>query len=198
MKPKLIIIGIVSAVAVTALWFFAMWTPQSNNLSQARTEQQAAEAKVAQQRARLAHLKNLELNADVLERDRIRLAAAIPDTDQLDQFILRVNQSATASGVNFVSVSPTEPAAAAPGVPAAAGAPLSIGIQLQVTGDYFAIMRFLETLRDGERLLTVENLTMAKGGDNAPLTAGITGKMFMSPPVGAVTPTTVPATPTAS
>lgn len=206
MKPKLIIIGVVSAMAVAGLWFFALWSPQGESLEQAKAEQQASEAKAAELRSRLTRLKRLEANAEVLERDRLRLAAAIPDTDQLDQFILRVNERASASGVTFMSVSPTEPtpaaagsggAAGTAGAAANAGAPLGIGLQLQVTGDYFAIMRFLETLRDGERLVTVENLTMAKAADNAPMTASITGKMFVSPPAAA-TSTPVPATQTAS
>jgi Tfp pilus assembly protein PilO len=198
MKPKLIIAGIASALAVTALWFFTLWSPQSVSLQQAKADQLASETRATELRNRLTHLKNLEANAEVLERDRIRLEAAIPDTDQLDKFILAVNERAASSGVSFVSISPTEPAAAAPGAPGLAGAPLGIGLQLQITGDYFAIMRFLETLRDGERLVTVENLTMSKGADGAPMTASIAGKMFVSSPVVAATATPVPPSQTAS
>jgi Tfp pilus assembly protein PilO len=200
MKSKLILVAALAAVAITALWFFVLWSPQSDSLTKARADEQAARQRQTELQNRLAHLKQLEANADVLERDRAMLATAIPDTDQLDQFIHQVNERAAAAGVSFVSVTPTEPAAA--GVPGAAattaapGTPPAVGLQLQVSGDYFAIMHFMDALQaPGSRLVTVENLALAKGGATAGLTASIGGKMFVSPP--SPTPTATP-TPTAS
>jgi Tfp pilus assembly protein PilO len=194
-KAKLILIGVGAALVITGLWYFALWSPQGKNLDKAKADQAAAEQRASQLSARLAHDKKLQANAAVLERDRALLATAIPSTDQLDQFILQVNDKASKAGVQFVSVAPQQPnlGSAAPG--AAAGGPTVIGLQIQATGDYFAILRFLEQLRDGERLMTVENFSLSKGGEGGQMSASIGGRMFMNPQ--AATPVAAATTPSA-
>jgi Tfp pilus assembly protein PilO len=191
-KAKLILIGVGAALLITAVWFFALWSPQGKDLDQAKADKAAAEQRASELSARLTRLKKLEANADVLERDRALLATAIPTADQLDNFLLQVNDRAAKAGVEFVSIAPQQPggAAAAPG--AAAAGPTPIGLQMQVTGDYFAILRFMEQLRDGERLVTVENFSLSKGGEGNEMSASIGGRMFIAPSVAvpAATPTT--------
>jgi Tfp pilus assembly protein PilO len=192
-KAKLILIGVGAALLITAVWFFALWSPQGKKLDEAKAEQAAAEQRASELNARLTHLKKLEANADVLERDRALLATAIPTADQLDAFLLQVNERATKAGVNFTSIAPQQPGGAA--APGAAAGPTPIGLQMQVTGDYFAILRFLEQLRDGERLVTVENFSLSKGGEGGAMSASIGGRMFIAPAVAvpAATPTTTPS-----
>ncbi len=183
MKAKLILIGVGGAVVITALWFFLLWKPQGDDLSKAKSDRAAAQAKADQLSGQLAHLKKLEANAAVLERDRALLAAAIPSSDQLDAFILSTNEKATAAGVSFVSVSPQQPGtgAAPAGAAASASGPQSVGLQIQVTGDYFAILRFLEAVRDGDRLITVDSFSLSKGGEGNQMSASIGGRMFVNP-----------------
>lgn len=185
MKPKLMLMGVGAALVITGLWFFALWSPQGKNLENAKAEQAAAEQRASELQVRLTHLEKLEANADVLERDRALLATAIPSGDQLDEFILQINERAAKAGVAFVSVAPQQPSTGAPAPGAAAGGPTAIGLQIQVTGDYFAVLRFMEQLRDGPRLVTVDNFSLSKGGEGAEMSASIGGKMFMSPAVTA-------------
>lgn len=194
MKPKLILIGVGAALLITAVWFFALWSPQGKDLDEAKAEQAAAEQRASELEARLARLKKLEANADVLERDRALLATAIPTADELDNFLLQVNDRAAKAGVDFVSIAPQQPGAggAAPG---AAAGPTPVGLQIQVTGDYFALLRFMEQLRDGERLVTVENFSLSKGGEGNEMSASIGGRMFIAPAVSV--PTAAPTTPSA-
>lgn len=196
MKPKLILIGVGAALLITAVWFFAVWSPQGKKLDSAKAEQAAAVQRSSELQARLTRLKKLEANAEVLERDRALLATAIPTADELDDFILQVNDKASKAGVSFLSIAPQQPAAggAAP-AGAAPGGPTPVGLQMQVTGDYFAILRFLEQLRDGERLVTVETFSLAKGGEGGGMSASIGGRMFISPAVSV--PTAAPTTPSA-
>ncbi|MBW3556602.1 MAG: type 4a pilus biogenesis protein PilO [Actinobacteria bacterium] len=194
MKSKLILIGVGASLLLTGIWFFVLWSPQGKNLEKAKAEQAAAEQRQSQLQVRLTHLQKLEANAEVLERDRALLATAIPSTDELDAFILQVNERAAKAGVTFVSVAPQQPAAGAPTPGAAPGAPTAIGLQMQVTGDYFAVLRFMEQLRDGPRLVTVDTFSLSKGGEGAEMSASIGGKMFLSP---TVTAPAVAATPSA-
>lgn len=195
MKAKLILIGVGAAVVLTALWFFLLWKPQGQDLDKAKADKAAAQARADQLTTQLAHLKKLEANAAVLERDRALLAAAIPSSDQLDQFILSTNDKASKAGVTFVSISPQQPSAAnaAPGTTAAAGGPQVVGLQIQVTGDYFAILRFLEAMRDGDRLVTVENFSLSKGGEGNQMSASIGGRMFVNPAQAASAPVPTPS-----
>ena len=196
MKAKLILIGVGAALVITGLWYFLLWSPQGKNLDKARADQAAAEQRASQLQARLNHDKKLEANQAVLERDRALLATAIPSTDQLDQFILQVNEQASKAGVTFVSIAPQQPnaGAATPGA-AAAGGPQAVGLQIQATGDYFAILRFMEQLRDGQRLMTVENFSLSKGGDGGQMSASIGGRMFVNPQAAA--PAAAATTPSA-
>ncbi|MDQ3106238.1 MAG: type 4a pilus biogenesis protein PilO [Actinomycetota bacterium] len=193
MKAKLILIGVGAALLITAVWFFALWSPQGKDLDEAKADKAAAEQRASELSARLTRLKKLEANAAVLERDRALLATAIPTADQLDDFILQVNDRASKAGVEFVSIAPQQPGtgAAAPG--AAVAGPTPIGLQMQVTGDYFAVLRFMEQLRDGERLVTVENFSLAKGGEGNQMSASIGGRMFISPSVAVPLATPAPA-----
>ncbi|HVM07777.1 MAG TPA: type 4a pilus biogenesis protein PilO [Acidimicrobiales bacterium] len=192
MKARLALIGIGASIVLIGAWFFLMWKPASNDLDQAKADKVAAEQKADQLAVRLAHLKNLEANAEVLERDRALLAEAIPSTDLVDQFILQVNERAARSGVQFVSVSPQQPggAAAAPG---AAAGPTSIGLQIQATGDYFQLLRFLEELRDGPRLVTVDTFSLSKGGEGNQMSASVGGRMFLNPTATAAAVPQAPA-----
>ena len=182
MKPKLILMGVAGVLALTVVWYMALWSPQSDKLEKARTERTAAEAKVQQSQLRLTKLKKLEANADVMTRDRDRLAAKIPDTDQLDSFIIDLNRRATESGVALASISPQDVGANA--APAAAGAKSTaasaIGLQLQVKGSYPQVLQFVDSVRDGGRLVTVETLSMATPDAGGLLTATIGGRMFVS------------------
>jgi Tfp pilus assembly protein PilO len=190
-KPRLILIGVGAAIVITAVWYFAFWSPKGDDLDKAKADLAAQEARSSELSARLARLKKLEANADVLERDRALLATAIPTADELDTFLLQVNERSARAGVDFISIAPQQPPAGG----AAAGGPTPVGLQMQVTGDYFAILRFLEQLRDGERLVTVENFSLSKGGDNNQMSASIGGRMFIAPTVvvPTVTPTTTPS-----
>ena len=78
MKPKLILIGVGAALLVTAVWYFALWSPQGKKLDEAKAERALAEQRSVELQTRLTRLQILERNADVLERDRALLATAIP------------------------------------------------------------------------------------------------------------------------
>ena len=182
MKPKLILMGVAGALALTVVWYIALWSPQSDKLDKARTERTAAEAKADQSQLRLTKLKKLEANADVMARDRDRLAAKIPDADRIDTFIIDLNRRATESGVALASISPQDSAANA--APAVAGAKSTaadtIGLQLQVKGNYQQVLRFVDSVRDGDRLVTVETMSLATPDATGALTATIGGRMFVS------------------
>ncbi|HET9443917.1 MAG TPA: type 4a pilus biogenesis protein PilO [Acidimicrobiales bacterium] len=194
MKTKLILIGVLSSAVIAGLWFFFLWSPQGDKLDKARADEVAAEQRASELQTRLTHLKKLEANAEVLQADREKLSTAIPDVDKLDEFILQVNERAARAGVSFVSVAPAQPGAGAAAPGAVAGGPTAIGLQISVTGNYFAILRFMEEIRDGGRLVTVENFSLS--GEGNEMNAAIGGRMFLFNPATAAAPAAT-AAPTA-
>lgn len=184
-RARTIVIGVVAAIVMIGVWYFFLWSPAGKDLTKAKADRAAAEQQRDQLQARLTHLKKLQANQAQLEADRDKLQERIPNSDQLDQFILEVNDRATKAGVTFVSISPQQPAATAAGAPPGAGtaatAATPVVMQLQVTGDYFAILRFMEAMRDGPRLFTVDTLALSKGGQGPnELSASIGARMFVS------------------
>lgn len=200
MKVKLALIGVGASVLLAAVWYFALFKPASANLSEAKDREVAAQTQVDSLSTELARLKQLEKNKEVLDRDTAALAEVLPEKDQLDTFILELNEIATTSSVTLQSLSPGEPSlqsgAAAAG--AAASGPIPITLQMQVQGDYFAILRFMDNLRDGTRLVTANNLSLSGGGEDGQMSASISGAMYIARPVAAAAavdpaaPTTTP------
>jgi len=186
-KARIIGFAVGAAVLLTILWYFVLYSPQSGKLDQAKADQVAQEARESELQARLGRLKRLQANAAVLEAERVKFATAVPATDELDRFILDVNSRASTAGVAFVSIAPAQPTTGG-GPPPVAGAPTPIALQISVQGDYFAILRFMEALRDGPRLVTVENFSLSGGGaqGGGEMSASIGGRMYISP--GAATP----------
>ncbi len=178
MKPKLILIGVGAALVLTGVWFFLLWKPAGADLDKARADKVAAEQKETELQTRLTHLKKLQENAAVLEQSRSLLATAIPSSDKLDEFIVQVNERAARSGVSFMSIAPSAPVAPDH---ATASTPSSVSLQLQISGDYFQIMRFLEEMRDGPRLFTVDNFSLNPGGAGGKMSATIASRMFVNP-----------------
>ena len=196
MKAKLALIGIGASLLLAVAWYFALWKPASNDLSEAKEREVAAQTQVDTLSTELARLKQLEANKEVLERDLAALAIKLPDSDELDTFILELNQIATTSGITLQSLSPGEPSLQSAGGTAGAAAtgPIPITLQMQVQGDYFAILRFMDNLRDGTRLVTANNLSLSGGAEDGQMSASISGAMYIARPVtaAATSPTTTP------
>jgi len=200
-KVKLALIGIGGALLLSVAWYFALWTPASNNLTEAKDRDVAAQTQVDSLSTELARLKALEKNKEQLDADVEALAALLPEEDMLDTFILELNDIATTAGVTLQSLSPGEPALQPVGAAAgtaggtAATGPIPVTLQMQVQGDYFAILRFMDALRDGTRLVTANNLSLSGGADAGQMSASIGGAMYIARPVvpaAATTPTTAP------
>jgi Tfp pilus assembly protein PilO len=186
-KAKLILFGVGAALVLTGAWFMFLWKPAGADLDKARADKVAAEEEQGKLQTRLTHLKKLQENAAVLEQSRSLLATAIPSQDKLDEFIVQVNERAARSGVSFVSIAPSVPAAPEH---ANASTPSSVSMQLQISGDYFQVMRFLEEMRDGPRLFTVDNFSLNPGGPGGKMTATIASRMFVNPNAASTAPIT--------
>jgi Tfp pilus assembly protein PilO len=198
---RTLLIGVGAALVVLLVWYFLLWSPRGSAIDTAKSRQQAAANQADELEARLNQLRDAQRNEAATRAQIAQLQEAIPDEPNLAQFILDTNDAATRSGIDFLSISPTPPAA---GTATAAGAPDSaapsqIALSLSITGGYFQMLDFVNRLTDMTRIVVIDGLTVSVAGND--LSVSISGKMFTTqPPAGAepapgtpgATTTTVP------
>jgi Tfp pilus assembly protein PilO len=227
MKRTTLILGAVGAVVLVLLWYFFLFAPTSSDLSDTRDEVSELETQNQELENTIRRLKELSRNS-VEQQARLRtLRAAIPTTPDLGEFILQANEIASASGIDWLSIAPTPPAATG-----GAGPTSTIAISIQVDGQFSAVLDYLNRLEDLERLVIVDTINVSTsgaegeggsgttGGDSvttgapdlsvtltgrmftdavAPAASGSTGSTGTTPTTpGGTTATTVPGAPTSS
>lgn len=216
MNRRVTLMAILAAVVVLVAWYFLLWSPRSDELDEARERKEQAEQENQNLEAQLARLRADQQREPQLRASLEKLRVAIPDRPDLAQFILDTNDAAVRSGIDWVSIAPTPPAAATPAAtatttttapettgttgttaPPVAQLPAQIVLSMQVNGGYFQVMDFLNRLDAMPRIVVVDGLTMSADGTGR-LSATLTARMFtqpsaVPPPPGQTTTTTAPA-----
>ena len=188
---------VLGAVVILAAGWFLLVSPKKGEAAQlqAQAAQQLTANSVLETELQVLRVQAKELPKKQAELARV--AAKIPDNPSLPALIRALTAASTSAGVEFVSVTPSPPAAlAAPTAvapvaqaepaaatatgptPPAVVAPKTAGtagelalipVAINVVGDYFEIEQFLANLENLPRALRVSNLTLAPG---ASTTAG--------------------------
>jgi Tfp pilus assembly protein PilO len=109
-----LLIPLGAGVAVVLLWFVALWGPQSSALSDARKRADDAVQQRGTLRDQVTRLQQSRRDLPLKQSQLETLRVAIPDDPNLAQFILDANDAASRAGIEFLSVSPTPPAASTP------------------------------------------------------------------------------------
>lgn len=188
------IILVLASLLVGAASFFFVFRPQSEKIEQTRLLADETEAKARSLKIELQRLRELQKNAPKLREEAAKLDAAMPNDPQLAQFILQVQEAATASGIDWLSVNPTPPAAASPPQPGV----LEVNITMAVEGGYFQVQDFLVRLETLSRAVRIQNLNLTAtdeqvGGGSPKLSSALTVKMFVSSAAQAPPPAAAPA-----
>lgn len=173
-RRLLIPVGI--GLVLVLFWYFALWSPQSKALSDARKRKTDAQAQTATLRDQLARLQQARRDQPLKQSQLETLRVAIPDDPNLAQFILDANDAATRSGIDFLSITPTPPSGtgAATGTPtpttpaggattAGGATPVPIRIAMSVTGGYFQVLDFMNRLNRLPRLVVIDSVSMTSG-----------------------------------
>jgi type IV pilus assembly protein PilO len=199
---RTLLIGVGAALGVLLIWYFLLWSPRGSAITKAKARRTAAEGQVQELQAELNRLQEAKRNEAAIRAQVEDLRQAIPDEPNLAQFILDTNDAATRSGIDFLSITPTPPAAAPPSAASGvtpAGAPSQITLGVAITGGYFQVLDFVNRLTDLTRIVVIDGLSVAPGA-NATLSVQISGRMFtnQAPPSAPGSVTTTTTTPGAT
>ncbi|MEY2565582.1 MAG: hypothetical protein QOE35_111 [Actinomycetota bacterium] len=201
MQRRTLLIGVGAALGVLLIWYFFLWSPRGKAIDKAKQRRAAAEGQVQELQTELTRLQDAKNNEASIRAQVDELRQSIPDEPNLAQFILDTNDAATRSGIDFLSISPTPPAAAtAPGgggAVAPAGAPSQIALGMSITGGYFQVLDFVNRLTDLTRIVVIDSLSVSPSSSTGDLSVQLTGRMFTTQPppdaAGATTTTTTTA-----
>jgi type IV pilus assembly protein PilO len=195
LKLKMVLVT-VATVVVAAGWFLTAYRPTEHHVTQLHSQVATEKQQVASLEAQLAHLQALQRNAPKLQAQLSHLATALPTDPGLPQFILQLQDAANKAGVDFLSVTPSLPAASTAGTPAgsapaaAAGTPTTnaasglkqISVAITTTGKYFTLENFIYRLEHLNRALRIDTFSIS-GGSGATAGSGTTTTSSGSPTV---------------
>lgn len=199
MKRNQIIIGAIAIVAVIALWWVFLYSPLNDDLSAAETETATAQKQTQDLQATLARLESLKKSLPEKQALLNKLDKAVPENPDLAEFIVQANDIADQAGIEFLSIAPGQPAAGAGGVS-------EIQLTITLSGSFFQLQDYLQSLENLDRLVIIDSLnvsgsaasatdgTATSGGTSLSVT--LSGRMFTRAAPVATTPggTTAPPT----
>jgi type II secretory pathway component PulM len=186
---------------IVVVWYVAIYSPKSSDLSKAHDDLTSAQANQQSLKAQLSNLRGLEANRPKQQAVLQKLSAAVPPTPDLAGFILQANDIATQAGVSWLQVSP--------GVPGGGtGGPTQITLSMQLEGGFYQVYDYLNRLENMQRLVLVDSVSLSSkgqgGGSPDPvLGASVSARMFTragpqgggTSGGGTTTPTTAPNAP---
>jgi Tfp pilus assembly protein PilO len=168
--------GVVAVIAVVALLM-----PKISAVHKRQDELTSAQQQEQTLRAQLAQLEQDRKEARQIKGQLEQLQSKIPPTADLPSLIRLIQGAATAAAVDFVSISPGQPAAPEGGTGVS-----TIPVAIQVGGSFFSVEEFLFRLEHLPRAVKVTQIgvTASAGGTATATTAtqelalSITGQVY--------------------
>lgn len=170
-----VLIGVLVAVLITALWYFFVASPINERKAVAQTDLETAQTEEFTLRTTLSRLKKIEENQLEYATAIGQLETAIPATPRLAELIDDLNFLADENGLDWKSSSYALPTLIA-------GTDLyEIGVSVQVQGQFFELLGYLYGIADLDRIVRVDSVALQSSSDEAgfhSMTATISGVVF--------------------
>lgn len=201
------IIGGVAIVVVIALFYVFLLRPVSADIGEVKEQITSAESEESTLRLQIVQLERARQNATEIAARLAKFDLLLPKTSDIPAFIRQVQEAADLSGISLASIAPSPPSPIAPGPgvpPAVAGQGVfSLNVVLQISGGFFRLESFLQRLETLQRVVTVNNMSIAPTVDAETglfsLQSTITLQMYLVNPNASPSGQIVPSpSPTAS
>ena len=182
------IVGVLVALLLTALFWFFLYKPTSEEQAAVEAQTATLEQQAASLRTQIAALRDIESRQVEIRAALARLEEFIPTGPAQPATIRQFQRAADAAGAELVTITfgePAVPTAAEGASPADTGVPgttlTNIPVTMDLEGGYFQLVDFFRRLEvDVPRAVLIETLTVAEAEEEEfpRLTANWTGEIF--------------------
>jgi type IV pilus assembly protein PilO len=166
-RRDLYIVGALVAVLVLAGYWFLVLSPLKAKVTDTQTQIDATQTQLVSLQTQVAQMAQSRDQAKKNQARLLELSKMLPDQDEIPSLLLQIQDLATESGINFMTMTPTKSASGT----AAVGAYQTISLAVQFTGTFFDVNDFLfrtEQLAAAPgRLLSVANMAFTPSGTAA-------------------------------
>lgn len=156
-----ILIGLLLVVVVVVYWFLLL-SPLRTKTAEVDTQIETELSTLAQNQARLAMLEQTRQDAKRNEGRVIELAKMVPERTEIPSLLLQIQDLATESGIEFMTISP--------GSPKSAGMYEIVALSVQFQGTFFDVNDFMyraEQMAAGPgRILAVKTVGLSPFGED--------------------------------
>ncbi|MDP8957766.1 MAG: type 4a pilus biogenesis protein PilO [Actinomycetota bacterium] len=155
MRRAPLILAVLGAVLVTAVWYLFVISPMNQRIGELRAELETARTEETTLRATLAQLKEVQESELAYISAVGALETMIPPNPDLADLFDQLNVLKTEAGIEWLSFTP--------GIPTAPGAEveeevsyLEIPTSINIEGQYFEVLGYLYGLAEIDRLVVVD------------------------------------------
>lgn len=185
MKSRGFMAGALAVGLIVVAWYMMVYSKAKDDVSSTKSKVSAAQQEQDELAGKKKQLEKLEDQGPEIEAKLQALQTAVPAQPELAKFIDEVDALGAQAGIDWVSVAPTEPTSVN-GVG-------TIPLTMQVDGDYFKVIDYLDKVEGMSRLVVFDTISVKEGttsdgavggtgglvGLNGPkLSATLTGRMF--------------------
>ncbi|MDF1598009.1 MAG: type 4a pilus biogenesis protein PilO [Acidimicrobiia bacterium] len=170
-----ILVGLLIAVLISAVWYFFVVGPINERKETAQIDLETAQTEEFTLRTTLSRLQKIEENQLEYATAIGQLETGIPSTPRLAELIDDLNYLADENGLAWTSGSYTVPNLIQ------GTEVFEIGVTVQVQGQFFEILGYLYGIADLDRIVRIDSLTLSASTDEAgfhSMNATISGVVF--------------------
>jgi type IV pilus assembly protein PilO len=173
-------------VAVVVVAWFMLISPLRTKIAETTAQVEAQQKNLTTAKAKLARMEDTKLQAEKNQGRLIELSKMVPSQDELPSLLLQIQDLATESGIEVMSIAPSK-GSAGQGFEA-------ISLGLQFSGTYFDVNDFIyrieQLVASPGRLLAVKDVNLSlegtpKANVSPALTVNLNVQAFKTVPVAA-------------
>jgi len=159
LKDRRVVLAATGALVIVLVWLLAFFLPQGKQLSKYRAQEQQLQTQQSALEAQLAQLQATSKAVPKLLSMQAQLNGLIPSTPDIYNYITQMSDTAAATGVHLVSITPSTI-----GTPVTGTQLQSIPVTVATTGTYDNTLGFIKAVYGMPRLTVINSMTIAGGG----------------------------------
>ncbi len=145
-SKKIVLVASLAAFVVAVAWFLLLYQPQSNKLSDLNDDIESAKSEEVGLKAELSALEALKEQEPQIDAAVARADGLVPASPSLAAFMGEANAVATEAGLNWVTITPSEPEDT--------GVVGQVSLVVDLEGGFFETVNYLERMESMPRLVT--------------------------------------------